>query len=141
MSKKTKNNYRLTSDKQPTAVNVDFPVFVPNEDGSTDIEIGRARLRYGTLVVEFKNSAPSVAIQNMIERGVLMGFGMIMIKPDVVNEMYQEVVASEEAEAKRVAEGIADGTITVDENGAIVEDTYLERLADEQHITDDDVER
>jgi len=135
MSKKNKNNYRLTSDKQPTAINVDFPVFVPNTDGSTDIEIGRARLRYGTLVVEFKNSAPSVAIQNMIERGVLMGFGMIMIKPDVVNEMYQEVIANEEAEAQRVAEGIADGTITVDEDGVIIEDTFLERLADEQHIT------
>lgn len=132
---------RLTSEAQPTATNVDWPVFVPNSDGSTDIEVGRARLRYGTLVVEFKNSVPAVAIQNMIERGVLLGFGMIMIKPDVVNEMYQEVVENEEAEAKRIADGIADGTITVDENGAIVEDTLvvqhndLETLADEQHIT------
>lgn len=91
------SNTRSKSDAQPTASNVDFPVFVPNEKGETEIEIGKARLRYGTLVVEFKNSAPAVAIQNMIERGVLMGFGMVMIKPDIVNEMYQEVVAEEEA--------------------------------------------
>ena len=87
---------RLTSDTRPTATNVDFPVFVPNEKGETNIEVGKARLRYGTLVIEFKDTAPSVAIQNMIERGVLLGLGMIMLKPDIVNEMYQDVVAEEE---------------------------------------------
>lgn len=110
---------RLTSEALPTATNVDWPVFVPNGDGSTDIEVGRARLRFGTLVVEFKDSAPSVAIQNMIERGVLLGFGMIMLKPDVVNEMYQEVVANEEAAEAATEKAIAAGILTRDENGKV----------------------
>lgn len=94
--KSPKKIARLESDSRPTAANVDFPVFVPNDNGETNIEVGKARLRYGTLVVEFKDSAPAVAIQNMIERGVLLGLGMIMLKPDIVNEMYQDVVAEEE---------------------------------------------
>lgn len=150
-------NARLTSDAQPTATNVDWPVFVPNSDGSTDIEIGRARLRYGTLVVEFKNSVPAVAIQNMIQRGVLMGFGMIMIKPDVVNEMYQEVVANEEAEAATKTEGIletivaeiqADDSkvraypIDVEQNTFVIQ-TQPDPVIDEilNSRPDDDVER
>lgn len=108
---------RLTSEVQPTATNVDWPVFVPNSDGSTDIEVGRARLRFGTLVVEFKDSAPAVAIQNMIQRGVLLGFGMIMLKPDVVNEMYQEVVEEEQALADAQKRAVAAGLLTLDENG------------------------
>lgn len=103
----------------PTATNVDFPVFVPNENGSTDIEVGRARLRYGTLVVEFKDSAPAVAIQNMIQRGVLLGFGMIMLKPDVVNNMYQEVVAHEEAVAKATEQAVAAGILRRNDEGKV----------------------
>ena len=110
---------RLNSEVQPTATNVDWPVFVPNGDGSTDIEVGRARLRFGTLVVEFKDSAPSVAIQNMIARGVLLGFGMIMLKPDDVNNMYQDVVAHEEAQAAAQAKGIAAGLLRLDEDGKV----------------------
>ena len=110
---------RLDSEVQPTATNVDWPVFVPNSDGSTDIEVGRARLRFGTLVVEFKDSAPSVAIQNMIQRGVLLGFGMIMLKPDIVNNMYQEVVADEEAQAAAQAKGLAAGLLRLDEDGKV----------------------
>lgn len=86
-------------DARPTAVNVDLPVFIPNDKGETTIEVGVARLRYGTLVVEFKDTAGSVAIQRMIERGVLMGLGMIMVKPDEVNEQYQEVLENEDLQA------------------------------------------
>lgn len=108
---------RLDSEVKPTATNVDWPVFVPNSNGSTDIEVGRARLRYGTLVVEFKDSAPAVAIQNMIARGVLLGFGMIMLQPDVVNQMYQEVVEEEEARKEALAKAIAAGILAVGEDG------------------------
>jgi len=91
---------RLTSNRSPTATNINFPVFIPNDKGETKIEIGKARLRYGTLVVEFSESAPAVAIQRMMERGVLLGFGMIMLRPDIVNEMYQEVVSEEEKQVR-----------------------------------------
>jgi len=111
---------RLTSEAPTaTATNVDWPVFVPNSDGSTDIEVGRARLRYGTLVVEFKDSAPAVAIQNMISRGVLLGFGMIMLKPDVVNAMYQDVVANEEAAEAAKERAILAGILTRDDEGNV----------------------
>lgn len=122
---------RLDSEVKPTATNVDWPVFVPNGDGSTDIEVGRARLRYGTLVVEFKDSAPSVAIQNMIQRGVLLGFGMIMLKPDMVNNMYQEVVAEEEAVEAATAKAIAAGILRINDEGkveSINEDQTVEEV-------------
>lgn len=112
--KKTTPVARLVSEERPTASNVDWPVFVPNEAGEIKVEIGKARLRYGTLVVEFKDTAGAVAIQNMISRGVLMGFGMIMIKPDVVNEMYQEVVAEEAAKAKATEKALEAGLLKMD---------------------------
>lgn len=122
---------RLDSEVKPTATNVDWPVFVPNGDGSTDVEVGRARLRYGTLVVEFKDSAPSVAIQNMIQRGVLLGFGMIMLKPDMVNNMYQEVVAEEEAIEAATTKAIAAGILRINDEGkveSINEDQTVEEV-------------
>lgn len=134
MAKKNKKVARLTSDARPTATNVDWPVFVPNSDGSTDIEVGRARLRYGTLVVEFKNSVPAVAIQNMIERGVLLGFGMIMLKPDVVNEMYQDVVAGEEAEAARIEAGLKDGSIWLNPETNEFEPTAVDRVVEYDEV-------
>lgn len=103
----------------PTAINVDWPVFVPNAEGSTDIEVGRARLRAGTLVVEFKDSAPSVAIQNMIARGVLLGFGMIMLKPDMVNAMYQDVVSNEEAAEAAKEKAIVAGILRRNDDGTV----------------------
>lgn len=115
----------------PTATNVDWPVFVPNNDGSTDIQVGRARLRYGTLVVEFQDSAVSVAVQNMIARGVLLGFGMIMLKPDVVNNMYQDVVANEEAMAAAQKKGLEAGLLRLEEDGkvyAVNEDQTAEEV-------------
>jgi hypothetical protein len=118
--RKPKKTARLVSDARPTAANIDIPIFVPNDDGSTNIEIGKARLRYGTLVVELKDTAVSVAIQNSIARGVLLGLGFIMLQPDVVNEMYQDVVAKEEAEKasinKAKLQAIADSELVFKEN-------------------------
>ncbi len=116
---KRKRDRQTTEVPAPTATNVDWPVFVPNADGSTDIEVGRARLRYGTLVVEFKDSAPSVAIQNMISRGVLLGFGMIMLKPDVVNAMYQDVVANEELREAAKEKAITAGILRRNDDGKV----------------------
>lgn len=94
-------------DTRPTAVNMDLPVFIPNEKGETTIDVGTARLRYGTLVVEFNDRASSIAIQRMIERGVVMGLGMVMVKPDEVNLGYQEVVETEELE-RDIKKGFAE---------------------------------
>lgn len=117
---KRKKDYQLTSEPLPTATNLTVPVFVPDTNGDTKIDIGTGRLRSGTLVVEFKESFAARAIQNMLERGNILGFGMIMLRPDVVNEMYQEVVANEEAEAERIKQGLLDGTLILDEDGKAV---------------------
>lgn len=119
---KRKRDRQASTVPAPTATNVDWPVYVPNEDGTTQLEVGRARLRYGTLVVEFKDSGPADAIQNMIQRGVLMGFGMVMVKPDVVNEMYQDVVAQESGEdeiAQAVAQGVNSGLLKFNAEGKL----------------------
>lgn len=97
--------------KPPTATNVDFPVFVPNTDGTTTIEVGRARLRFGTLVIEFKDSGPADAIQNMIARGVILGLNFKMLKPDAANQAYQNEVKDEEAVAEAIAKGINAGLL------------------------------
>jgi len=139
---------RLVSEERPTATNVDWPVFVPNEAGEVKIEIGRARMRYGTLVVEFKDTAGAVAIQNMIARGVLMGFGMIMIKPDVVNEMYQEVVADEAATAVAKDKALAAGLLVMNlETGEVAPknpdqtiDEIVAAFKESESRSDDDVE-
>lgn len=115
----------------PTATNVDWPVYVPNSDGTTSIEVGRARLRYGTLVIEFKDSGPAEAIQNMIARGVQLGFATVMIQPDVVNEMYQEVISEEEAVVEATTKAINAGLLRIDEDGkvqAINEDQTVEEV-------------
>lgn len=104
---------------KPTATNVDWPVFVPNSDGTVSIEVGRARLRYGTLVVEFKDSGPADAIQNMIARGVILGFDIRMLKTDAANKAYQNLVKDEEAIAEAVAKGVNAGLLRFNEEGKL----------------------
>lgn len=104
---------------KPTATNVDFPVFVPNTDGTTTIEVGRARLRYGTLVVEFKDSGPADAIQNMIARGLILGLNFKMLKTDVANQAYQNEIKDEEAVAEAVAKGVNAGLLRFGEDGKL----------------------
>lgn len=91
---------RSTSDHKPTAANVDFPVYIPGENGETKLEVGKARLRAGTLVVEFRDTAAGVILQNMIQRGVLLGMSMILLQPDELNLKYQETLEVEELREK-----------------------------------------
>ena len=116
---KRKRDRHPTEGPAPTATNVDWPVYIPNQDGTTQLEVGRARLRYGTLVVEFKDSGPAEAIQNMIARGVVLGFATVMVQPDVVNEMYQEVVENEDAVADAIAKGVNGGLLRFDDEGKL----------------------
>ena len=116
---KRKRDRQPTEGPAPTATNVDWPVYIPNQDGTTQLEVGRARLRYGTLVVEFKDSGPAEAIQNMIARGVVLGFATVMVQPDVVNEMYQEVVENEDAVADAIAKGVNGGLLRFDDEGKL----------------------
>lgn len=88
------------TERTPKASNVPFPVFVPSPDGTTSHEMGLASLRAGTLVIEFKNNLPGVAIQRMIERGVVLGLSFVMIAPDEANLAAQERLAQQDKDAE-----------------------------------------
>lgn len=83
-------------DDRPTAINKAFPIYIPSPSGETQIEVGSGRLRYGTLVIEFRDTAASVAIQRMIERDVLLGMAFVMLAPDEKNIRAQEQLKAEE---------------------------------------------
>lgn len=104
---KRKKNTRLTSDALPTATNVNFPIYVPSDDGKAELVVGQGRLRYGTLVIEMKDTAASVAIQRAIERGVFIGLGFVLVGADEKNEEYQKIVEKDEA-ARSVTEETTD---------------------------------
>lgn len=71
-----------------------IPVFIPTEDGvNGDLELGKASIRGGTLIIEFNNKLPSVAIQHRIERGGIVGVTFVI--PD------DEAQAAREAEEER----------------------------------------
>lgn len=56
-----------------------IPVYIPTEDGvNGDLELGKASIRSGTLIIEFNNKLPSVAIQRRIERGGLVGVTFVI---------------------------------------------------------------
>lgn len=84
------------TERAPKASDVVLPVYVPSENGVTRIELAKATMRNGTMIVEFKNNLPGVAIQKIIERGVVLGLSFVMIAPDAVNLAAQEKLAHEE---------------------------------------------
>ena len=59
-----------------------IPVFMPTEEGVSDVELANAQLKAGTLVMEFRNNAPGIAIQRMLERGVLLGLSFVLADPE-----------------------------------------------------------
>lgn len=64
--------------KDITPSQIYIPVFIPTEDGVGEIELGKATIRSGTLLVEFNNKLPSVAIQHRIERGGIIGLSFVI---------------------------------------------------------------
>lgn len=54
--------------KNPKAVVEGMPVYVPGDNGELKLEIARATLKAGTMVVEFNTRLPAMAIQGMIAR-------------------------------------------------------------------------
>lgn len=82
-------------ERRPEAKNLVVPVFAPSSNGVTQLELAKASMRHGVLMVEFNNKVPAIAIQNMFERGVVLGLSFIMIKNDETNEAMQEQLARE----------------------------------------------
>lgn len=81
---------------RPLVVDTFIPVYIPTEGGVGDLELGKASIKSGTLVVEFNNKLPSVAIQRRIERGELVGITFVI--PE------DEAEAARKSEAQREKE-------------------------------------
>lgn len=88
------------TERTPKASDVLLPVYVPSSDGATSIEMGKASLKSGVLIIEFKNNLPGVAIQNMIARGVVLGLSFVMVAPDDHNIAAQERLEQQEKDAE-----------------------------------------
>lgn len=70
-------------DRKPEAKNIMVPVYLPTEAGvTTGIELGKANLKAGTLVIEFNDKLPAMAIQRLLERGQLLGVSFVMVDPE-----------------------------------------------------------
>lgn len=80
----------MRTEREPRASDITLPVYIPSTDGAMNVEMGKGSLKHGTLVIEFKNTLPGVAIQRMLERGVILGISFVMIAPDDLNLAAQE---------------------------------------------------
>lgn len=104
------------TERTPEAKVSDFPVFVPSPDGQTSLEVAKANLKAGTLVIEFRNTLPGVAIQRMIERGSLLGLSFVLLAADNVNAEAQDRLLQEEKDRETLELLDEDLTNTNEEN-------------------------
>lgn len=91
-----------------------IPVYIPNnedepymgteldEDGFYRGSVAKATLKAGTLVLEFKDTFPAIAIQRLLSRGALMGLQFILNLEEAPEG------SSEETPSKTPAELAAD---------------------------------
>lgn len=91
-----------------------LPVYIPNtegqpmmaedldDDGNPRGKVAKATLKAGTLVLEFEDNFPALAIQRLLSRGALMGMQFIMV------EVEPEEGEAEAAPSKTPAEIAAD---------------------------------
>lgn len=95
-----------------------IPVWIPTEDGvNGELELGKASIRGGTLIVEFNNKLPSVAIQRRIERGGIVGLTFVIPEEEAAEAREAEAARKEEEMTPldkdiRDIEILRDGEIT-----------------------------
>lgn len=123
---------KRTRKKPVTVVDTLIPVYIPTEDGYGELELGKAQIKGQSLIIEFNNKLPSVAIQSRIARGGIVGVTFV-IPPDEAEEARQseaelerqkaepEVEETEEEKAAREAE---------EEQQAKIDAVYLEAELD-----------
>ena len=95
---------RTRKEVKPNQVYI--PVLLPLEEGGVaDLELGKATIRGGTLVIEFNNKLPSVAILHAIERGEVVG--VTFVAPAL-----QEAATQEERDERDLALLQSDEDVT-----------------------------
>lgn len=85
--------------KTQTVVDTLVPVYIPTEDGYGDLELGKATVKGGTLIIEFNSKMPSVAILNRIARGDIVGVTFVIPESEA-----EEARRHEEERANQVEE-------------------------------------
>lgn len=58
------------------------PVYLPTEDGVSDIVLAEGSLGDAELLIKFNDKLPAAAIQRLIKRGVLVGLSFVLIKEE-----------------------------------------------------------
>lgn len=96
-------------DGKPQAKDVFIPVYIPTNDGVGGLELGKGSLKSGTLVIEFNNNLPSVAIQRMLARGELLGLSFVMVAAE--EEPSQEEKDARDLELLKSDEPMTPGDI------------------------------
>lgn len=124
--------------KTTTVVDTYVPVYIPTTDGYGDLELGKATVKGGTLLVEFNNKLPSMAILNRIARGEIVGLTFVIPQDEAeeaereekVREATaaQEIPEEETEEERKVREAEEETQAKVDQ--AFL-DAELERLEEE----------
>ena len=86
--------------KMPEVKTDVFPVFVPNDEGEVKMEVAKASLKAGTLVVEFDQNLVALAIQRALSRGVLIGLAFVMLEEKTEEDAAVEAMVTEEEPAE-----------------------------------------
>lgn len=83
--------------KSKTVVDTLIPVYIPTEDGYGELELGKASMKVGTLVIEFNTKLPSIAIQNRILRGDIVGVTFVIPEDEAAEAREAEAMREQEA--------------------------------------------
>lgn len=85
----------------PKAEAIVIPVFIPTEGGVGDLVLGEASVGESTLVIEFNNKLPSVAILRAIQRGEIIGVTFVApALQEAAEEAAKEELTQDERDAR-----------------------------------------
>ena len=111
-----------------------IPVYIPTEGGYGDLELGKARMVGQSLVIEFNNKLPSVAIQQRIARGGIVGVTFVIPEEEAEyarqTEADLEKQRAEEAERPEETEEERRLREEAEEQQAKVDQVFLEAELD-----------
>ena len=122
--------------KQTTRSVADYivPVYIPTEGGYGDLELGKARMVGQSLVIEFNNKLPSVAIQQRIARGGIVGVTFVIPEEEAEYARHSEAELAkqraEEAERPEETEEEKKLREEAEEQQAKVDQVFLEAELD-----------
>lgn len=83
--------------------NTYMPVYVPGDNGELKLEVAKAKLKSGTLVIEFNDRLPALAIQRMLARDIEIG--LIVVNLNDLEDTPEEEATPDGTDEASPAEG------------------------------------